>query len=126
MTMRAATKQKPSIGDERFVLECINTDDVLALARKQGWPGGVEGLREFCEPEDAGTYTIHATLAEAIEAGKRDLASGDSFYGCAIIDREVFEAAHDDRGNSVRCPPSWERQESYEVAVDGEVINVFR
>jgi hypothetical protein len=118
---------KPKVGDERFLLEVLNTSDVEALARKNGWTGGeAESLRDYCEPEDAATYTTHYTLASATRAAKRDLAKGDSFYGCALIDREVFEVPSLGDGTLIAVPPTWERQESYEVAMDGEVINVFR
>jgi hypothetical protein len=114
----------PKIGDERFVVSMIDVRNVEALARKQGWPGGVEGLREFCEPEDAAKCTAHKTLDDATDMARKFLASGQAFYGSVLIDREVYEEAHDDRGNRVRCPPSWESQQLYEVAMDGERIEV--
>jgi hypothetical protein len=110
----------PKIGDERFLVEMIDTARVEALARKRGWKGG-EGLRECCEPEDTALYTTHKSLAEAVTAAKEYLAEGTSFYGCTLIDHEVYEQWHDDRGNRVKGA-SWERQRSYEVAMDGEPI----
>lgn len=118
------TKRTPKIGDERFTVEIIATSAVEAMARKQGWTGGDEGLREFCEPEEAAVYWQRKTLDEAVKAAKDWLAGGLSFYGCVIIDREVYEEPHDDRGNPVKVPPTWERQESFEVAMDGECIKV--
>lgn len=119
-------RRKPQIGDERYIIEILTTSAVEALARKQGWAGGDEGLREFCEPEEAAVYWERRSLDDAVKAAKDWLSHGTSFYGCAIIDRQVYEEAHDDRGNAVKCPPSWERQESYEVAMDGEAIRVDR
>jgi hypothetical protein len=116
-------RRAPKIGDERFLIEILNTSAVEALARKQGWDGG-EGLREFCEPEEAAVYWTRSTLDEAVKAAKDWLSHGTSFYGCAIIDRQVFEAPHDDRGNPVDAPATWERHETYEVAMDGEMIQV--
>src|SRR5262245_30048375 len=114
---------RPRIGDERWVLETISGAAVEALARKHGYTG--EDLREFVEPEDVAEYTIHSSLEAAIEAANADLARNDSFYGANIIDYQILEAAHDDRGNLVRgCPPSWERQHGYEVASDGEITEV--
>ena len=115
----------PKVGDERFLVEIINTAAVEALARKHGWTGD-EGLRECCEPEDAAVYWERRTLDDAEKAARDWLANGLSFYGCVIIDRQVFEQPSDDRGNLVDVPPQWENQESYEVAMDGETIRVDR
>lgn len=114
------------VGDERWLLEKIDHAAVEALARKSGWKGGDEGLREFCEPEDAAEHTVHASLEAAVAAAKEWLAKGTSFYGCAIIDHQIFQQPHDDRGRLVRVPPCWELQEAYEVAMDGEAIRVDR
>ena len=117
-------RRAPKIGEERFLIEILNTSAVEALARKQGWDGGDEGLRESCEPEDAAVYWTRSALDEAVKAARDWLSQGTSFYGCAIIAREVFEAPHDDRGNPVNCPATWERHETFEVAMDGEMIKV--
>lgn len=114
---------KPQIGDERYLLEIISTEAVLALAKKQGWPGGEEGVREFCEPEDAAVYSVHKTLDEAVDAARKWLATGQSFYGCAMIDHQVYEQWHDDLGNRVKGA-DWERQKSFEVAMDDEVLEI--
>jgi len=118
--------RKPKIGDERYLVERIDTRSVEALARKQGWPGGDEGLREFCEPDDAASYTEHHTLDDAVAVARAWLAKGTSFYGCVMIDHEVYEQWHDDRGNRVKGA-EWERQCSYEVSRgEPEVIRVER
>jgi hypothetical protein len=122
---RASAPLLPVLGSERYTVEIIDTEKVEALARKQGWPGGIEGLREFCEPEDAAEYRVCRTLDEAIKMARAWLAKGSSFYGCCIIDHEIYEPLHDDLGNRVKGA-SWEVQRSYEVANDDEVIEVDR
>lgn len=115
------------IGAERWLLELIDNDDVKAMARKSGWveTNDCEGLRECCEPQDAAAYSVFRSLDEATEAAQNYLKGGNSFYGCALIDYQVFDAPCDDRGNEVRaCPPSWETQRTYEVAMNGERIEV--
>jgi hypothetical protein len=126
LTDRAAKARKPDIGDERYMVEMIDLERVKAVARKHGYTGrGGEGLREFCEPEQAAVYSIHATLDEATAAAKAYLLKGTSFYGSTIIDHEVFERWQDDLGNRVKGA-SWECQRSWEVAQDGERIEVGR
>lgn len=115
---------KSKLGAQRFLLETISHKAVVALARKNGWEDDGEGLREFVEPEDVAVHTAFRTLAEAQEAAKRHLSSGDAFYGCALIDRQVYQQPHDDRGNLVRVPPTWETEQTFEVAMDGETIDV--
>jgi hypothetical protein len=110
---------KPQIGDERFLVEMIDHEAVKKLASEQGWTGGDEGLREFCEPEEAAVHKVCGTLDEATKAALAWLATGRDFYGCSIIDRQVFEKP---KG----CPASWERQESWEVAMDGDRIVIDR
>ena len=117
--------RQPKIGAERFRIEILSTAAVEALARKQGW-NSEDGLREYCEPEDAAVYWTRLTLDEAKKAAADWLSHGTSFYGCGIIDRELYVQPHDDRGNLVKVPPQWERQESYEVAGDSELITVDR
>lgn len=120
-------QRKPKLGDERYLIEILSAAAVEALARKQGWAGGDEGIREFCEPEDAAVYWIRRSLDEAKKAAADWLSNTASFYGCVIIDRQVFEEARDDRGNLIMgVPPVWERQESYELAMDGETITIDR
>lgn len=110
-----------AIGAERYLVELIATRDVMTLAREAGWHSHhEEGLREFCEPEDAATYAVHASLDAATEAARAYLKNGAAFYGCVIIDHERFERLRPD------MPPTWERQRSYEVAMDGERIEVER
>jgi hypothetical protein len=114
---------KPKIGDERYVVEMISTPVVEAMAREQGWDGE-DGLREFCEPQDAATYSTHKTLDDATAAARQWLAAGQSFYGSAIIDHEIFTKPHDDAGRLIPAPAEWERAHTYEVAMDGEAIEV--
>jgi hypothetical protein len=111
------------IGDERWLVEIINTAAVEALARKQGW-NGTGGLREFCEPEDAASCTEHVSLDAAVAAARSHLESGQSFYGCAIIEHQVFEWLRSGRGSALSAKPSWQMQRSYEVATDGECVGV--
>jgi hypothetical protein len=123
LTAAETRRPRPKIGDERWLLEIIDTADVEAMARLEGW-NGEDGIREFCEPENASTYTVHTSLDKAVAAAREYLAKGTSFYGCAIIDHQVVETPHDDLGNLIDVPPEWERQRSYEVAMDGECIEV--
>lgn len=117
---------KSRIGDERFLLEIIDTADVESIARKNGWNGNDDYLRDYCEPNDAAHYVSFKTLEAATSGAKEYLKKGTSLYGCAIIDHQVYEKAHDDRGNIVDCPPCWETQKIYEVAMDMERIEVDR
>lgn len=107
----------PNIGDERFVVQMIDNDRYEALARKRGWDGG-EGMLDYAEHDEAAIYTEHKTLAEATTSANAWLAKGKSTFGCCLIDRQVFERFEDN------MHPDWENQESYEVAMDGECINV--
>lgn len=122
----AAKAERPKLGDVRFLVEMIDTANVEAMARKQGWRGtdDPEAIREYCEPEDAAVHSAHGSLDDAVRAARKWLAKGTSFYGCVIIDHEIFERCHDDRGNAVKHF-DWERQCSYEVtADDSEIIKV--
>lgn len=75
-------------------------------------------MREFCEPQDAAKYTAHATLDAATEAARKFLAAGQSFYGSALIERQVWDREYHD------VPPDWQCEQMYEVAMDGERIEV--
>lgn len=114
---------RPKVGDERWLLETINHADVEALARKNGWDGGDDSVRDYAEPSDAAKHTAHPSLDAATEAARAFLATGKSSYGCAIIDHQVFEAPRIG-GELIGVPPEWETQKSYEVAMDGERIEV--
>lgn len=120
-----AAMPKPKVGDERYLVEMIDARAVEAMARTAGWDGE-DGLREFCEPQDAAVYSVHKSLDEAVSAAHTWLATGRDFYGCAIIDHQVFEKPIDDTGNLIRVPPQWKRRSSYEVTMDGECIIVER
>jgi hypothetical protein len=109
---------KPKIGDERWLVEKIDADKVERMAKKAGWSGGNEGLREFFEPENAAVYESFSSLEAAIAAANKWLATGRDFYGCVIIDHQVLEEWED--------YINWERHESYEVARDGQAIRVDR
>lgn len=118
-----------TIGTERYAVEHIESAKVVALAKKSGWNAeegeGFEGLREYCEPNEAATWTTHKTFDEAKVAALAALAAGDSFYGAAIIENQVVEEACDDRGNIIRaCPPEWRTQAIWEVTSDGDVTQV--
>lgn len=123
-TAKASTP-KPQIGAERWTAEHISYKRWCDMARARGWTGedGNDGLREFCEPEEAATVTMHPSLdtakAWAIETFKT--APDDSAFGAILIEHQTLEAAHDDSGNLVRgCPPSWEADTAYEVTSDGD------
>lgn len=105
-----------NIGDERFMAEMIDVTKVEAMAREQGWPGGIEGLREFCEPADAADYSVHQTLEDATRAAKEWLAKGKDFFGAVMIDRQVFEREYRN------VPPGWVRQQTWEVTLEGEPL----
>jgi hypothetical protein len=117
--------KKPKVGDERFRLESILAADVEAEARRNGWDGG-EGILDCAEPQDVATYSCFSNLADATEYAKTLIKTGHQFWGCVLIDREVLEQPRDDRGRSVRMPPHWERQETFEVAGDLECMEVAR
>lgn len=122
--MRKATRSSPRIGDECFRVVMIDIADVERMAREDGWDGS-EGLREFCEPEEAATSSIHGTLEAAIEAARKDLARGVSFYGCNLIDRLVYEPPTCG-GEPLGLRPSWERHETYEVSVSGQNVECIK
>lgn len=116
----------PSLGDERWKAENISYKAWCAVARKRGWDGDEDqdSLREYCEPEEAATVTIHASLDAAILWAKETFKADpdDSAFGAIIIDHQVLEAAHDDSGNLVSgCRPEWETVRVYEVTHDGDV-----
>lgn len=107
----------PRIGDVRFIVEMIDNDRYEALARKRGWDG-TEGMLDYAEHSEAAIYSEHKTLDEATAAANKWLAKGKSTFGCCMIDRQVFERFEDD------MYPEWECYEQYEVAMDGERIQV--
>jgi len=117
---------RPKIGDEQWRADHISYKAWCELARKRGWQGDEDqdSLREYAEPEEAVTITIHASLDAAVAWAKATFAASpdDSAFGAIIIDHMVLEGAHDDQGNPVHgCPPTWEVVKSYEVTSDGDV-----
>lgn len=108
----------PTIGQVRFVVEHIDGDRFEKLARKRGWKDGEDGMLDYAEHSEAAIYSDHKTLDEATAAARAFLAKGTSLFGCCTIDRQVFERFEDD------MYPEWERHESYEVAVDGELMEI--
>jgi hypothetical protein len=68
---------------------------------------------------------VFKTLKEAEEAAKKFLATGAAAYGCCLIDRQVFERPHID-GKLIGVPAAWERQQTYEIAMDGETMAIER
>lgn len=111
-------RQMPRIGDVRFVVEHIDADRFEKLARERGWKDGEDGMLDYAEHFEAAIHTEHKTLDEAKAAAKAFLAKGQSLFGCCTIDRQVFERFEPD------MHPEWERYEMYEVAMDGEMIDV--
>ncbi len=114
---RRETRKPAAIGDERYLLEMIDTDDVETAARKQGWTGD-DGIMDYCEPNDVACYSVFKSLDKATEAARNYLKGGSSFWGHVYIDHQRFEVEFR------KCPPEWVRQKSYEVARDGECIEV--
>lgn len=117
----------PQIGAERFRAEHVSYKAWCDMARAAGWNGedDADGLRAYCEPEEAATVTLHASLQEAKAAAIATFAAApdDSAFGAIIIERQVLEAAHDDSGNMVRgCTPTWEAHEAWEITSDGECL----
>lgn len=118
----------PRIGAERWRLEHISYSAWCDLARSRGWNGenDADGLREHCEPEEAATIRLFGSLQDAKAAAMAifgDTRTNDSAFGAIIIDHQVLEAAHDDRGNLVRgCKPEWETDLVYEITSDGDVL----
>ncbi len=108
----------PRIGDVRFVVEHIDGERFEKLARKRGWKDGQDGMLDYAEHNEAAVYSEHKTLDEAKAAANAFLADGKSLFGCCTIDRQVFERFEDD------MYPEWERHETYEVAMDGELMKV--
>lgn len=118
---------KSKIGDERWRLEHISYSRWCELARKAGWNGedDADGLRAHCEPEEAATYACFSSLEQAKKAALRifERNPDDSAFGAIIIEHQVLEAAHDDRGDLIRgCPPEWESREIYEITSDGDML----
>jgi hypothetical protein len=119
-------KKSPKIGDERFCLEHISYKAWCDKARERGWNGDEDsdGLRAYCEPEEAATIEYFTSLDLAITAAKRIFAYDpeDSAFGAILIEHQTLETAHDDRGKLIRgCKPEWEAQKVYEVTSDGDV-----
>lgn len=106
----------PRIGDVRFVVEKIDGERFEKIALKRGWVKGEDGMLDYAEHSEATTCSEHKTLDEAKAAANSFLATGKSLFGCCIIDRQVYERFEDD------MHPDWEGHESYEVAMDGELI----
>lgn len=103
---------RPKSGDERWLVEMIHAANVKAAALKGGWDGTGDDMREFCEPQDAAHHTTHTSLDAATTAAKASVTSGQEFYGCTLILHQVFGAAQ------------WRTTQMYEVAGDGERIEV--
>lgn len=114
----------PKIDEERFRLETIDVDDVYAAAKERGWKEDHDSLLDCVDANDAAEHTCYKTLDEAAAAGRAFVKTKRAFFGCVIIDHQVYEAPHDDRGRSVRGPGSWETNCTYEIAMDGEMIVV--
>lgn len=100
------------IHDERFRLEIIDIDDVRSAAIERGWKDG-DSYFDYAEPSDHATYVVFKTLDEAAASGRLFLKTGKACFGCVIIDQQVYEA-----------PTGWETQDTYEIAMDGEMIKV--
>lgn len=116
---------KSQIGDERFLVEMIDIKEVEKQAKENGWAGGdAEFMRDYCEPQDAALYLTVKTLARAEQVAREWLATGNSFYGSAMISRQTFQQPHDDRGNLVKVPAEWETEQLYEVDANGETMEV--
>ena len=114
-------RHTPAIGAERYISSHIAAADAERVARKNGWDGDPESLLDHCDAGAAArTCTEHATLDAACGYARNALMS-PSLFGAVIIEHEVFEEAHDDRGRRVEGG-SWETQATYEVAMDGECI----
>jgi hypothetical protein len=73
---RVRTSTTTRVGDERYIVQHIDSERAEAIARGNGWDGG-EGLLDYCDAgAAAATYTEHATLAEAIATAQAELAKG--------------------------------------------------
>jgi hypothetical protein len=119
-------KSKPNIGDERWTADHVSFKRWCDMARARGWTGkdDADGLREYCDPEEAAIVTVHASLDAAKAWAIKTFADApnDSAFGAILIEHQVLEGAHDDSGNPVRgCPPTWETQHAYEVTSDGDM-----
>jgi hypothetical protein len=120
------SRRAPQVGAERWRVEHVSYKAWCALARERGWNGedDADGLRAHCEPEEAASYSLHTSLDAAKAAALATFAADpdDSAFGAIIIEHQVLEAAHDDRGNLVRgCRPEWEAVRVYEVTSDGDM-----
>lgn len=116
---------KPQIGDERFIVEHLDMDKAEAGARRNGWDGGEEFM-DYSECGQLGAiHTEHATLDDACAHARAELAKRRSVFGACIINHQVYEQAHDDRGRKVDGA-WWETQRTYEVAMDGECVEVLQ
>jgi hypothetical protein len=120
-----ATKHK--IGDERWTAEHISYKRWCDLAREFGWGGeeDSDGMRAYCEPEEAAILTIHGSLdaAKAWAMATFERHPDDSAFGAIIIEHQILVAAHDDSGNVLRdCKPTWESETTYEVTTDGDML----
>lgn len=118
---------KSKIGDERFRLEHISYKHWCKMAEERGWNGedGNDGLRDYCEPEEAASYTCFSNLEQAVKAAKTifERNPDDSAFGAIIIDHQEFQAAHDDSGNLISsCRPEWETIKIYEITSGGDIL----
>lgn len=76
-------------------------------------------MLDYAEHNEAAVYSEHKTLDGAVKAAKDWLKLGNSTFGCCLIDHEVFEPYESGMF------PEWERQKTFEVAMDfNEVIEV--
>ncbi len=123
-----AKTKRAKIGDEFWRVEHIGYKAWCAKARERGWNGedDADGLRAFCEPEEAALIVYCASLESAKAEAMRIFAADpdDSAFGAIVIEHQVLEAAHDDRGDLIRgCKPEWETQRIYEITSDGDCID---
>jgi hypothetical protein len=112
---------------ERYLLESISQRVVEETAKRKGWKddGSGEGLRELIEPNDCATHTIFDTLDAALKAGRELIVIDPQFYGCCIVEKQVLEPPHDDRGRRVRGAPTWELTgDIWEIDSTGDVMEV--
>jgi hypothetical protein len=120
--------RRPKIGAERWRVEHISYKAWCDMARRRGWNGedDADGLRAHCEPEEAATISFHTSLDGAKVAALTIFAAApdDSAFGAILVEHQVLEEAHDDRGELVRgCKPEWETQRIYEITSDGDCID---
>ena len=115
------------IGKERWRLQHISYSAWCDLARQRGWSGedGNDGLRDYCEPEDAALVKHYPSLNIAIAAAMNifQQSPDDSAFGAILVDYQTLQPAQDDQGKLVRrCPPDWITEKVYEITSDGDVL----